>query len=291
MRPLATVATGELLLATGKGGVGKSVVAAALARQLARQGRRVLLLEVDPRESLHQLAGVAPSGGAPVPVVDRLVLQSLRPRQIVDGEIGARLPFGWLARRVLASPIYQHFVDGAPGLEELAVLEHVRRSLEGEFDHVVVDAAASGHALAQLRAPRLVAEAVRSGPFSRLAARLSALVADPRRTRVVLVARLEEMAVDETLELAATLRAELDVRPALLVVNQVIVGESSAPSADEAPALRLWRRRLALQERQRARLREGWDGGARLELPWLALPRGPELMEALSHRFGEEAVE
>ena len=68
MRPLCEVADGQLVLVTGKGGVGKSTVAAAVAWQLAGAGRRVLLLEVDPRESLHQLLGVAPSGGVAVPV-------------------------------------------------------------------------------------------------------------------------------------------------------------------------------------------------------------------------------
>lgn len=287
MRPLREVADGQLVLVTGKGGVGKSTVAAAVAWQLADAGRRVLLLEVDPRESLHPLLGVAPSGGVAVPVTPALTLQSLRPRQVVDREIVERVPFGWIARQVLGSPIYRHFVDGAPGLEPLAVLEHLRRQLESGFDQVVVDAAATGHALAQLRAPRLVAEAVRSGPFARLAGRLAGLVADPRRTRAVLVTLAEEMAVEETGELAATLREEIGLEPALLVVNQLIPA-LPAPAAAPSPAVRLWGRRRELQQMQTRRLLGGWTGPWR-ELPWLALPEGPALVAALADRFGHEA--
>ena len=53
----------QLVVVTGKGGVGKSVVTAALGRLLATRGRKVLLFEVDPRENLHQLLDTDPSGG------------------------------------------------------------------------------------------------------------------------------------------------------------------------------------------------------------------------------------
>ena len=56
----------QLVMVTGKGGVGKSVVSAALGSLLAGEGRTVLLLEVDPRENLHRLFGEPPSGGEAV---------------------------------------------------------------------------------------------------------------------------------------------------------------------------------------------------------------------------------
>ena len=114
----------RLLVLTGKGGVGKSTLTAGLAALLASHGRRTLMLEVDPRESIHRLFDAPPSGGDIVEVGSRLWLQNLRPRDAIDRVVRDRMPFEMLARRVLASPIYDHFVNGCPGLDELAVLGH-----------------------------------------------------------------------------------------------------------------------------------------------------------------------
>jgi anion-transporting ArsA/GET3 family ATPase len=273
-----------LLFVTGKGGVGKSALAAAAALALAGAGRRVLLLEIDPRESLHAWLGVAPSGGERVTLAPRLALESLRPRALVDRQVEERVPIRLLAERLLAHPLYQQFVDGAPGLEELAVLDHVERSLRGEFDCVVLDGAASGHALGQLQAPALVSEVVRSGPFARLAERLKGFVADPRRCRTLLVSTAEEMPVEETLELARDLQTALGQPAALLAINQLAPDELPAEGPGEEPPLVLWRHRLALQERCRERLLSDWRGAV-VELPWLPLPRGAVLARALADRL------
>ena len=79
----------RLLIVTGKGGVGKTAVAGALGRVLARPRRKVLVVEVDPRENLHQMLGVRPSGGDLVAAGADLWVQNLRPRQVVDAA-GAR---------------------------------------------------------------------------------------------------------------------------------------------------------------------------------------------------------
>jgi len=273
-----------LTFVTGKGGVGKSALAAAVALGLAGEGRRVLLLEIDPRESLHAWLDVAPSGGARVAVAPRLALESLRPRALVDRQVEERIPVRLLARRLLAHPLYRQFVDGAPGLEELAVLDHVERSLRGEFDSVVLDGAASGHALGQLQAPALVAEVVRSGPFARLAERLKSFVSDPRRCRTLLVSTAEEMPVEESLDLARDLEAGLGQPAALLAINQLAPDDLPPERPGEAAPLALWRQRLALQERCRERLLAGWRGAV-VELPWLPLPRGEKLARALAGRL------
>jgi arsenite-transporting ATPase len=277
---IAALANG-LVFVTGKGGVGKSAVAAALSLALAEAGRRTLLLGIDPRENLHEWLGVAPSGGERLAIVPGLVLESLRPRLLIDREVETRLPIRLLARQLLAHPLYHQFVDGAPGLEELVVLAYVERCLHGEFDVVVLDGAASGHALGQLLAPALVAEAVRGGPFARLAARLRGLVSDPRRCRTVLVTTAEEMPAAETFELAEELTAAIGVPAALLVINQLAPDDLPVARAGEAAPLALWRRRLARQQRERERLRSGWSGAV-TELPWLPLPRGAALAHALA---------
>jgi hypothetical protein len=96
----------ELLVVTGKGGVGKSTVSAALGAYLANRGRKVLLIEVDPRENLHQLLDTPPSGGEIVEAASNLWLQHLDPRELLDDLVREKLKVGALARKVLASPVH-----------------------------------------------------------------------------------------------------------------------------------------------------------------------------------------
>src|SRR5579863_1247953 len=152
----------QLLVVTGKGGVGKTAVAASLGRLLADAGRRVLVLEVDPRENVHQMLGVAPSGGAIVPAGPRLWAQNLKPEEVLDAIVRERLRVEFLVRRVLGSPVYTQFSAGAPGLKELGILGHVLRLLRGaagpgapQLDTVVLDAPATGHGIRLLTAPIL----------------------------------------------------------------------------------------------------------------------------------------
>ncbi len=287
------MAAGELLVVTGKGGVGKTAVAAALARVFSEGGKRVLLLEIDPRESAHQMLACPPSGGEAVPVGRRLHLQNLRPRAVLDQLVGEKLKFGFLARRVLASPVYRHFAEGGPGLKELAVLGHALRCVRGSargvprVDLVVLDAPATGHGVALLAAPLLVAEVIQGGPIGRLTAEVAEMVRDPKRTAVAAVTLAEEMPATEALELREMLRERLGREPDLLAVNRLYPklpkGLAKRAAGGDA-ALDLWRERRAVNDAELARVAAGWPG-PRAELPFLALERGPELVAELGRRF------
>jgi anion-transporting ArsA/GET3 family ATPase len=311
---LADLASRQLLVVTGKGGVGKTAVAAALGRLLAAS-RRALVLEVDPRENLHHMLGVAPSGGEVTRAAGSasdsggLWLQNLKPREVVDRLVAERLRVGPLVRRVLASPVYQQFAEGAPGLKEVAVLGHALRLVEGGergsrgelFEIVVLDAPASGHGVSLLTAPRLLAEVIESGPVGALGRELAAFVADAERCGVVVVTAPEEMPVQEAIELAATLDERFGRRPDLLVVNGVYPpfpaeGAAADEAADEAETgaaagdgdaspLSLWRDRRRLQEGEIARLDAEWPG-PRVELPKLPVDPGPELPATLARCLG-----
>jgi len=279
-RALAQLGRRGFLVVTGKGGVGKSTVAAILGRRLAEGGGRVLLIEVDPRENLHHLLGAPPSGGEIVDVGGGLWLQHLKPRAVIDRVIEERVHLAAVARRVQASAVYQHFIDGAPGLKELAVLEHARRLLEEErFDAVVLDAPATGHGVSLLRAPGLVSDVVHGGPFGRIAEKIAALVADPERLAVVVVTQAEEMPAEEALDLQRLLADHLDRQADLLVINALYPPLPEGKGRDRGVP-ELWRRRRAVNLRELERLAEAWRGG-RVGLPLLPVARGPELVAAL----------
>ena len=284
----------RLLVVTGKGGVGKTAVAATLGSLLAREGRRALVLEVDPRENAHQMLGVPPSGGEIVEVSERLYLQNLQPRQVVDQLVRDRVPIELVARRILASPLYHNFVEGAPGLEEAAILGHCLLLGEGRsrgappLDVVVLDAPATGHGVSLLSAPTLVSEAIAAGPVAELTGEVAELVADTARSAVVVVTLAEEMPVTEALELRGELGRRLDRSPELLVVNQLMPPGPPSPRGGETAAAALWRRRRRLQDREMARLAADWSG-ERWQLPLLPIERGPELIEALAAAAAGEA--
>jgi anion-transporting ArsA/GET3 family ATPase len=302
MNALDPLARRQLLVVTGKGGVGKTAVSAILGRALAAAGRRTLVVEVDPRESLHQMMGTPPSGGAIVPAGPRLWVQNLKPQQVLDQVVREQLILELLTRRVLESTIYQHFAAAAPGLKELAILGHALRLLRGlggpgtpEIATVVLDAPATGHGVTLMAAPALVSEVIAHGPFARMAGELAALIADAERCGVVVVTLAEEMPVEEALELRAALRQRVRRDPELLVVNGLYPPAPPAASAAsaakaESGLVSLWRRRRGLNERELARLAESWPG-PRLELPQLPLDRGPALLATLGRCMTEQMAQ
>jgi len=294
----------QLVVVTGKGGVGKTAIAAVLGRLLTgsaaggRGGRRVLVLEVDPRENLHQMLGLPPSGGDLADAGGGLHLQNLKPRDVLDRIVAERLKIEVLSRRVLASPVYQQFAEGAPGLKEVAILGHALRLVRGldpvaradPFDLVILDAPATGHGISLLAAPSLLADVIEHGPFGHMGAELAQWVGDPQRAGVVVVTTPEEMPVHEAIELRLRLRERIGRDAELLVVNSVyppLPAEASDEELAADPALDLWSHRRRLQEREMGRLQREWPG-PRVLLPKLPLDRGPELVASLVECLGRE---
>jgi len=281
----------DLILVTGKGGVGKTVVTAALGQLLAAAGRTVLLMETDPRESLHRLLDLPPSGGDIVQAGNRLFLQNLQPRRVLDDLVMERVKLAPIARRVLASPVYQHFAEGAPGLKETALLGRALRLVEGHgprtlkcLDTVILDAPATGHGVALLQAPTLVADVITSGPVGRMAHDIAGFVSDPARTGVLAVTAAEEMPVSETLELIAALGAAMERRPELVVVNGLYPRPAQSTTGADTTARELLQRRRDINDTQLQRLGAAWDGPL-VRLPLLPIDRGPALAGSLARRL------
>jgi anion-transporting ArsA/GET3 family ATPase len=242
---LDTLFSRRLLLLTGKGGVGKSVVGAALALAARERGNRVLLVEVAAPVEAARLLGAPPSRGRETEVLPGLFTVNLDPAAVMDEYVRHVVKLEMFTRRILESPIYRRFFAAAPGLKELMslgkvmVLEEARTRFSHKpvWDLVVVDAPATGHGLAFLKVPLVASAAVPVGPVGHNARRVLTMLRDPRRTALVLVAVPEEMAFVEAVQFHRLAKDELKMEPAALVLNAC--HERRFSDEDEADVLRL----------------------------------------------------
>jgi anion-transporting ArsA/GET3 family ATPase len=227
-RPAPPLLTRRLLFVLGKGGVGRSTVAAALGLLAARRGARTIVAEVSGRGELAQLFGCTVRAGE-VEVAPGLWAIQIDTARALDEYLHEHLPLRMLADLVGATRLIGYLAAATPGLRELLnagklweLAQPERRIPDASpYDLVIVDAPASGHALALLSAPQSFARAAQGGPIARQGKRISDTLVDPAQTGLIGVARAEDAAVSELLELRNALGDELGLAPDLVAINAV----------------------------------------------------------------------
>ena len=214
---------------TGKGGVGKTTVAAALGLLAARRGRRTVVCEVAQQERLAGLFGVHDVGHTEVELAPGLFSVSVQPERALHEWLRHQLKTVALAGLLGHSRLFGYLTAAAPGVTELVTVGKVwdlaqtkRRTGGSTFDTVIMDAPATGHALALLRAPRTYANIARVGPIARQAAQIDRFLRDPDATGVICVALPEEMPVNETVDLGQRLGEDLGLDIGQVVANGVL---------------------------------------------------------------------
>jgi anion-transporting ArsA/GET3 family ATPase len=225
----------RLVVVTGKGGVGKTTVAAALGLLAARQGRRTVVCEVAQQERLAGLFGARDVGHDEVELAPGLFSVSVQPERAMHEWLRHQLKSGALAGLLGHSRLFGYLTAAAPGVTELVTVGKVwdlaqveRRTGGSPFDLVIMDAPATGHALALLRAPRTYANIARVGPIARQAASIDAFLRDSSATGVLSVALPEEMPVNETVDLEQRLADDLGMEVDQVVANGVLPARFTA---------------------------------------------------------------
>jgi len=219
----------RLVIVTGKGGTGKTAVAAALALGAAARGKRVLVAAVDPDARLAALLGPRPAPLTYEPAFARenVWVSHIEPFEALGEYLGLQLGTRRLVDPVLRQRGFHQLLLASPGWRELITLGkvwHLEQSMEGRrprFDLIVVDAPATGHSLTFLDVPRVVVSAVRAGPLRHHTERVEALIEDRERTLLLPVALAEELPARETVELVTRARDQLGVAIERIVVNAV----------------------------------------------------------------------
>jgi anion-transporting ArsA/GET3 family ATPase len=235
----------KLLMVTGKGGAGKTTIAAAIGMLAASRGRRAIVVEVGQENRLPSLFGIAAARpGVPTRLQERLSSISIDPdRALLEWlqVLGGRVP-----GRVLASSgTFQYFAAAAPGAKELVTMVKIwqltrdagRRGRGGGYDLVVLDAPATGHALGMLGSPRTFGAIARVGPIAGQTRQLQELLESPSRSAYLAVALGTEMAVTEALELQDGLRARLGRGLEAVVVNALLPRRFAAAEMQRIAAL------------------------------------------------------
>jgi anion-transporting ArsA/GET3 family ATPase len=213
----------KLLFVTGKGGVGKTTVAASLAMLAAERGKRTLVCEVDAKGNLADFFETDPIGFEARAIQPQLFAMAMETEESLKEYLRLQLKLPLLAKIGPLARTFDFVANAAPGVKEILTIGKLCYEVrERHYDLVVVDAVASGHVVGQLSAPQAINELVQVGLVRSQTGWMLDLLNDHRVTGTVIVAAPEEMPVNETIELAERIRSETDVDLSAVVVNRVL---------------------------------------------------------------------
>jgi len=237
----------RVVFVLGKGGVGRSTVATALATALGRRGERVLVFEWTLSEAIAPWFGLPPAGIDPCQVAPRLWVANFQLDDALRAFFVGHLGMGLFYRHVVHGRALRRLVDAAPGIAEMMFLGHVcwlttlaEKEAGLSFDRVVVDSPATGHGASLLDLPATLGAMHASGLMGTEMARVDEMMNDPRWTGALVATLPEELSVEETLELVPRATKSLGRPPLAVLVNRsaatIVSGDARRKWLDELRA-------------------------------------------------------
>ena len=213
----------KLLFVTGKGGVGKTTLASALALLASQRGKRVLICEVDAKGDVAGFYEAKPTRFKERELLPGLFAMTMDTEASLREYLKLQLRIPVVGRIGPLAKAFDFVATAAPGVREiLTVGKFCYEVREGHYDLVVVDAPASGHIVGQLAAPQAINELVKVGLIRSQTDWMLKILSDPAQTGLVAVCTPEEMPVNETIELADQVREQTTVQLSAVVVNRVL---------------------------------------------------------------------
>lgn len=236
----------RFIINTGKGGVGKTSVSAAIALAYARRGKRVLHMQLSARDRLGAAYGIEPVGPEVVPLTSNVWAVNTNGKDAMREYAMMILRVRTLYKAVFENRVVDRFLRVVPGLPELTMLGkayfHEKETSDSgrpKWDAVIIDAPATGHGMFLLQIPQVISKAVGSGHMADEARNMLQLLEDPTRTCINLITLPEETPVSETVELHRQLKENFDIRVGFLIANGVFPYLMTAPERSLANQLSL----------------------------------------------------
>ena len=230
----------QLIFVTGKGGVGKTASAAALGRLLAENGRRTLICELDTDAAVGRIFGKQ-IGFEPTRVGPNLSACNLTGDESMRAFVQRFVPSRRIAGLILKNKVANIFFRAAPSVMEAVMLDRLAAlatECDPPYDTIVIDLPASGHAVTFLNVPKSMAKMVSVGELAEHLRKIARLIANPRKSEVLIVSLPDEMAVNESLELWKKLQGSVDTPTRTVVVNGVRAPSLREEDVERVRALR-----------------------------------------------------
>jgi anion-transporting ArsA/GET3 family ATPase len=213
----------RLYIVSGKGGVGRSTTAIALALALGAAGRRTALVELSGNNQVGTIFGWKQRSYAPISISPNTDARSLTPTECFDDFIRNKLNLGSIVSKMIQISSFGSFIDAVPGLNDLIQLGKIENLLSADsndhYDAVVLDGPATGHGETLLESAISLGEMTKIGPFHDLAKIIETLLSDPIQCGLVIATTPEPLPLQETLSFIKHLRGK-PKRPLVAILNR-----------------------------------------------------------------------
>jgi len=280
-------------LVTGKGGVGKSLFAAALAQHLSTQKPSqkpaILLTELSEHSFYRDFLNQPEIGYIPKPWKQGVDIAQWSPDDCLKEYALHLLKIESLYKLFIENPVTKSLIQVAPGLQDLAIVGKLTSSPRKhgppmDYDEIVVDSYATGHFLAMLRAPSSLQEAVPFGPMGEQTKSINEYICNSEFTKIHLVCLAEELPVTESIELYHRLKNEFGIT-AEFYLNKLSGLSAADLSGLDAEAIVSLQNFLEAEKWSRDKLSS--EGITFTELPLVTHPHTDEIITSIAQRLAE----
>lgn len=254
----------KLVMVTGKGGIGKSLVSSALALEARKLGKKVCLVESTAHDQIAPLFGSKPIGHNLRELSPGIFVINLNAQDNFKDFVIKHLGFAKLFEKVFTKPIVRSFIQMLPGIAELTLLGRlfyfVELDKEDNFDIVIFDGFASGHFDSLMRTPDAVMHSGMTGPVIEETTRVRQFLGDKSKVGVALVTVPEELIISEALDFSEKLEKNSPARVSAVIVNRLWPSlDGDVPSVPGAlrTSLDYWEQQQKAQSKNLERLRSG----------------------------------
>lgn len=227
--PLHSLISKRVIFVTGKGGVGKTTLSAALGIAASNLEKKTLIVELDSEGNIPKFFEETVSYEKPKKLKTNLYAVTIQPRTALHEYIILKLKFETLYKIIFENRIIKFFINAVPGLNEILMIGKIwhlysQKNSKGEslYDLIIVDAPASGHSISFLQVPQTIKQIIRLGPIHEDAKKIEALISDREKTAICLVTLPEEMPTNEAIDFYLINKSSINLNIEIVLINKFI---------------------------------------------------------------------